>query len=311
MSDNRKKIFVAGGTGFLGKNIVERLGKDSIPYVSASLSQGLDFTDMKQVRVFFEKENPGIVINAAAAFSGGIQIAREHPGESFYNNTLISAYLIEASREFNVGLFVNIISNCSYPDVSDKKFKEEEWWDGPLHESVLAYGVVRKASWVNLWAYNKQYGLNSMSLILPNMYGPGDHMDEVRSHALGALVKKMVFAKRNGDKEVVIWGTGSPIREWLYIEDAVEAIMRSMSVEPIIDPINIGSGEGISIKDLAFLIKEIAGYEGELVFDTSRPDGAAYKVMDVERCKKIFNWIPSTQLKDGIEKTVEYFEKVL
>jgi len=310
MSDNVKKIFVAGGTGFLGKSVVRRLEKGSVPYVSSSLSQGVDFRDRKQLENFFTSEKPDIVINAAA-FVGGIQFGYDKPGEIFFNNTLMSAHLIECSRRAGVTLFINPISNCTYPDVSGKSFREDEWWDGPLHESVLSYGIARKASWVHAWAYHKQYGMNFINLIFPNMYGPGDYTDEVRCHALGALVGKMVIAKRNRDARVVVWGTGRPVREWLYVEDAVEVIMRSLSIEPIIEPINIGSGKGISIRDLAFLIKEIVGYDGELVFDESRPDGAAHKVMDVERCKKVFGWTPSTDLREGIKKTAVYFEEVL
>ena len=305
-----KKVFVAGGTGFLGKHLAARLKKDKITYVTASLSRGVDFRDIKQLDKFFKKEKPEVVINAAA-FIGGIQFGYQKPGEIFFNNTLMSTNLIESARRASVSLFINPIANCSYPDVSDKPFKEEEWWDGPLHESVLGYGLARKASWVNAWAYNKQYGMRFVNLIFPNMYGPGDHTDEVRCHALGALVKKFITAKRNKAKEVVVWGTGRPIREWLYVEDGVEAIMRALKIEPTIGPINIGSGRGISIKNLALLIKDVADYKGKLVFDDKYPDGAPYKIMGVDRCKNVFGWLPSTDLRYGVKKTVKYFDGVI
>jgi len=300
------KIFVAGGTGFLGRHLVARLRRDKVPFVSASLSQGLDLRDAKQVARFFIKEKPDVVINAAA-LTGGIQFGYQKPGEIFFNNILMSTNLIECARKAAVSLFVNPISNCSYPNMSGKPFREDQWWNGPIHESVLSYGLVRKASWVNAWAYNRQYGMNFINLILPNMYGPGDYTDEVKRHALSALVSKIITAKRSGAKEVIILGSGKPIREWLYVEDGVEAIVRSLGVEPTIEPINIGSGTGISIRELARLIKGAVGYKGKLVFNTEYPDGAAYKVLYVGRCKEIFHWLPSTDLKLGIKKTVKDF----
>jgi len=301
-----KKILVTGATGFLGKRIVKKLEEKGISYVAASLNLGNDFRDLEQTKNFFEKEKPEIVINCAA-FVGGIKFGLEHTGEIFFNNTLMSTNLIEASRLTGVERYVNPISNCSYPDVVSKDFKEDEWWDGPLHESVLAYGLVRKASCVNAWAYHRQYQMNFINLILPNMYGPGDHFEEVRSHALGALVRKIVEAREKNLPTVTIWGTGKPIREWLYVDDAVEVILKTLTIKPFIEPINIGVGKGISIADLAELIKKEVSYQGQLVFDTSKPDGAPYKIMGVELCQKIFNWLPTTDLKQGVKKTIDYY----
>lgn len=306
----KKKIFVAGGSGFLGKRIVARLAKEKIPYVSSSLSQGVDFRNFDQLEKFFKKEKPDIVIDAAA-FVGGIKFVGDHHGEVFFNNILMSSNLIECARRAGVSLFINILSNCTYPGDKGKLFREHEWWEGPLHETVLSYGMARKASWVQTWAYHKQYGMKFLNLIIPNMYGPGDHIDEVRAHALGALVKKFISAKRTGAKEAVVWGSGKPIREWLYVDDAVEAIMRSFSIEPTVEPINVGPGIGISIKNLALLIKKEVGYKGKLVFDTQKPDGDPYKVLGVARCREIFGWVPSTDLNQGIKKTIAYFEKAM
>ena len=174
----------------------------------------------------------------------------------------MSTNIMEASRLTNVKRFINPISNCSYPGHLTRDFKEEEWWDGPLHESVLVYGSVRKASWVQSWAYYKQYGFVTINLILPNMYGPGDHFDETRSHALGALIMKFVEAKRKNLPEVTVWGTGTPVREWLYVDDGVEILLKAIEIDPTIEPINVGVGEGISILELAKLIKEVVGYKG-------------------------------------------------
>jgi GDP-L-fucose synthase len=307
MKDYRK-IFVPGGNGFLGKRVAKKLGERNINYVSLSLRDGYDFRNFEQTKKLFEEERFEAVINCAA-FVGGIQFGYEKPGEIFYNNILMSTNLMEAARLGGVRKFINPISNCTYP-AHLVEFKEEEWWDGPLHESVLVYGFVRKASWVQSWAYYKQYGFITINLILPNMYGPSDYFDEVRSHALGALIMKFVEAKKKNLPSVTVWGTGNPIREWLYVDDGAEALVRALDIEPTIEPINIGVGKGISILELANLIKEIIGYEGEIVLDTSKPDGAPCKIMNVEKMMEIFKWAPETSLREGIKKTVEWYEMV-
>jgi GDP-L-fucose synthase len=301
-----KKIFVPGGNGFLGKRVVKKLKEKSIEYVFLSLRDGYDFRNFEQTKELFEKEKFDVVINCAA-FVGGIQFGYEKPGEIFYNNILLSTNLMEAARLTDVKRFINPISNCSYPARLTKDFKEEQWWDGPLHESVLVYGFVRKASWVQSWAYYKQYGFEAINLILPNMYGPGDHFDETRSHALGALIMKFAEAKRKNFPSVTVWGTGKPIREWLYVDDGAEVLIKSLEIEPTVEPINVGVGKGISILELAELIKEVVGYRGEIIFDKSKPDGAPYKTMNNTRLKKIFNWVPPTSLREGIEKTVDWY----
>lgn len=277
-------------------------------FVTTSLSRGVDFRNKEETERFFEKERPVFVMNCAALI-GGIQFVLEHEAEIFYNNVLMNTNLIEASRKYGIKRFINPIANCSYPGTVQGDFKEEEWWDGPLHPSVMAYGFVKKGTWVQANAYHNQYGMNFINFLVPNMYGPGDHFDEVRSHAMGALIMKIVKAKEENLPEVIVWGTGKPIREWLYIDDCVEAFMRALEIPSIVEPINVGQGVGISIAEMAKMIKEIVGYEGVLVFDTSKPDGAPYKVMSVERMKGIFNWLPSTPLEEGIKKTVDWYYK--
>jgi len=301
-----QKVFVPGGNGFLGKRVVAKLKQRGTNFVSLSLGDDIDFRDNMQTKSLFEREKFDAVINCAA-FVGGIQWGYEKPAEIFYNNILMSTNLMEASRLTGVKRFANPISNCSYPGHLTKDFKEEDWWDGPLHESVLVYGFVRKASWVQSWAYYKQYGFETINLILPNMYGPGDHFDESRSHALGALIMKFVEARRRNEPQVIVWGTGKPIREWLYVDDGADVLIKALEVEPTPEPINVGVGQGISILELAELIKNIVGYEGQIVLDKSRPDGAPYKTMDNTKLKKIFNWTPPTSLKEGIEETVKWY----
>ncbi len=307
MENKFKKIFVPGGDGFLGKNVIKKLKERNLNFLSLSLKDGYDFRNFEQIKKIFKKEKFDAVINCAA-FVGGIQFGYKHFGEIFFNNILMATYLMEAARITGVKRFINPISNCSYP-AHLTHFQEEEWWSGPLHESVLVYGAARKISWVQGWAYKKQYNFDSVHLILPNMYGPEDHFDEIRSHALGALVMKFVEAERKNLPEVIVWGTGKPIREWLFVEDGAEALVRALEIAPVIEPINVGRGEGISVLELAGLIKKIAGYQGKIVFDTTKQDGALCKIMVADKMKKIFNWIPQTNLEKGIKKTVAWYDK--
>ena len=311
MADIKTKIFLAGETGFLGKRLLRKLRTDGYNYVAASTRTGVDLRDFQQTDDFFRRESPEIVMNCAA-YVGGIKFNAEHEGEIFYNNTLMNLNLQECARRHNVKKFINPIANCSYPDVVDKDFKESEWWDGPLHPSVMVYGFAKKGTWVNAYAYHKQYGMNFVNFLIPNLYGPEDHWDEVRSHAMGALIMKISKAKEEGLPEVVVWGSGKPVREWLYVDDAAEAFIRVLDVDTGINPINIGQGTGISIRDMAEKIKRIVGYHGTLVFDTSRPDGAAYKIMNVEKMKEILKWTPPTSLESGMQETILwYYENVL
>ncbi len=303
-----QKIFVAGCTGFLGKRVVERLKKDGYRYVGTSKSLGVDFREKKQIEKYFQKEKPDIVINCAT-FIGGIKFGLDYMGQIFYNNVLINTYLIDCARKYHIKRFINPISNCSYPDTVGGDFKEDGWWDGPLNSTVLTYGFVKKGTWVQSYAYHHQYKMDFVNLLVPNMYGPADHFDEVRSHAMGALIKKIVHAKENNQSEVIVWGSGKPVREWLYVDDCVKIFIKSLSITSTLEPINIGQDVGISIKKLAFMIKRIVGYKGKLIFDATKPDGAPYKVMNVERMKKIFKWVPSTKLEDGVKKTVQWYYK--
>jgi GDP-L-fucose synthase len=298
-------ILVLGSNGFLGKRVCHKLKEKKIPYIGTSFSIGVDLREKDQTFKLFEKVKPTYVINCAS-YVGGIQFGYKHPGELFYNNTLMTANILEACRIYNIKRLINPISNCAYPG-NLSIFKESEFWNGPLHESVMVYGQVRKNSWVGSWAYAKQYNLDTINLILSNMYGPEDHFDEERSHALGALIKKIVYAKFNKHPEVIIWGTGSPVREWLHVDDGAEAMIKALDIQSYIDPINIGVQKGISIKELSLLIRSIVKYDGELVFDVSKPDGAPYKTVDGKLGNELLNWSPKTNLKTGITETIEWY----
>ncbi len=298
-------ILVTGATGFLGKRLCRQLDATNQKYIATSKSLGLDLQNSDDTMDFFDQHKPDFVLNCAA-YVGGIQFGYKHPAELFHNNLLITLNLLEAAKKYGVKRIVNPISNCAYPG-SASFFKEEEFWDGPLHESVMVYGFVRKASWVGSWAYAKQYGLDVFNLILSNMYGPEDHFEEERSHAMGALIMKFVRAKENNEPHVIVWGSGTPVREWLHVDDGSEAMIRGLSVASTSEPVNIGIGKGISILEMAQLIKELVGYTGDLILDTTKPDGAPYKTVDGSRGFKHFGWQPTRKFKQGVEETINWY----
>jgi GDP-L-fucose synthase len=300
-------ILVTGATGFLGKRVCRRLDSMDIAYHPTSLSLGLDLRNQQEVLKFFSEIKPSYIINCAAYF-GGIQFGYKYPAEIFTFNLQMTINLMEASRQFGVKRMVNPVSNCSYPGEASV-FREEEYWNGPLHESVMVFGFVRKASWVGAWAYAKQYDLDVLNLVLPNLYGPEDHFEEERSHALGALIMKVVEAKKKNLPEVIVWGSGKPVREWLHIDEAAEAMILGVNAARCLEIINIGVGCGVSIAEMAYLIKECVGYEGDLRFDTSRPDGAPSKIIDGSRGNELLNWGPKKDFKSGIQETIEWYRR--
>lgn len=299
-------ILVLGATGFLGKRVLKKLEESNLSHYASSLSLGCDLMDSHQTNSLFEMVKPEYVINCSA-FVGGIDFGYSYPADLFLRNTMMTVNILESSKNHGVRRLINPISNCAYPGEASL-FKESEFWDGPLHESVQVYGSVRKLSTIGSWAYAKQHNLDVINLILSNMYGPGDHFEEKRSHALGALIMKMVKAKLEENEEVIVWGTGSPVREWMFVDDGAESLVRAMDIPKSIDLINIGVGKGISIIDLANLIKLETRYEGKLVFDKTKPDGAPFKTVDGSNGKRIFNWSPEKDFKVGIKETVKWYE---
>lgn len=298
-------ILVTGYTGFLGKRVCRKLDVMGQAYTGISARTGPDLRDRQATLAFFDANRPKKVINCAA-FVGGIQFGYKHSAELFHNNMHMTLNLLEAAHKSRTERIVNPISNCAYPGAASL-FKEDELWDGPLHESVMVYGFARKASWVGAWAYAKQYGLDVVNLILSNMYGPEDHFEEERSHALGALIMKIVRAKQLGQPKVVVWGSGKPVREWLHVDDGAEAMIRGLNAPPTLEPLNIGVGKGISIIEMAVLIKELVGYEGKLVLDESRPDGAPYKTVDGSRGAKHLGWQPERDFRIGVADAIDWY----
>ncbi len=301
------KIAVTGATGFLGKRVVKKLRERGDQPVITSLSMGVDLRDQAQTIEFFQREKPDILLNCAS-FVGGIQFGYKYPVDLFENNLLMNVNILKAARESGVKRIVNPISNCVYP-AKATLFKEEEIWDGPMHESVLVYGFVRKAFWVGSWANHRQYGLDVINIVLSNMYGPEDHFEEERSHALGALIMKFVEAKRKNQPHVNVWGSGKPVREWMHVDDGAEAMIRSIEMPATEDFVNIGIGQGISVIEMCELIKEIVGYEGAIQLDPSKPDGAAYKTVDGTRGEQLLGWKPSIPFREGVAQAIRWYEQ--
>jgi GDP-L-fucose synthase len=300
-------ILVTGATGFLGKNVVKRLTTEKIPFVATSLSLGLDLRNRTLTDDYFQKQSPQSVIHCAA-FVGGIQFGLKNPVDVFENNMSMTLNVFSAAQKAGVKRVIHPISNCVYPATA-RFFKEDEVWDGELHDSVMAYGMSRKALYVASQTYGRQYGLDVLNLVLSNMYGPEDHFEEERSHALGALIQKFITAREKNLPEVVVWGSGSPVREWLFVEDAAQALVKGLQIPEQKKLINIGCGEGVSVRELALLISELTRYKGQLRFDLTKADGAPFKTVDGSRAREIFNWSPSTPLREGIQQTITWYEE--
>ena len=301
------KVVVTGGKGFLGSHVVARLERLGAVVTAISRRTGHDLRVLDHGLRCFTEHEPQIVINCASN-QGGISYQRMYPGQIYYDNLLMGANTMEAARLAGVRKYVNIIAGCAYPgEPRDGILREQEFEDGPLHPTVENYGATKRAAVMQAKCYRRQYGFEAVSLILINLYGPGEHFHPDRSHALAALLRKFYEAKRDKAPEVVLWGTGRAVREWLYVEDASEGIIRAAETHSDVEPLNIAVGEGRRIAELAAIIQEITGYKGKIVYDTTKPDGALHKVGDITKMKSVLDWEPPTPIQDGIRRTLEWF----
>lgn len=304
-----KKIIIAGGNGFLGSHIVDGLRKIKCRIDIPKTKDGIDFRKREDCISYLSLAKPDIVINCAA-IQGGIGYHSGKQADLFLENMLMGTFLMLASQHVGVEKFVNIVAGCTYPGYLEKdEMNEEDYWDGRFHESIFSYAAARKSSVVYGLALKKQYGFNSVHLILANMYGPGEHFNPQQSKALAGLIKKIYEAKKSKLPSVEIWGTGKPIRDWLYVKDGAEAILRATAFYDNVEPLNIATGVGISVAKLAETIKDIVGYEGKLVYNTDKPDGAMHKTFGIYKMEKIIGWVPSTPIEKGVKETVEWFGK--
>ena len=301
-----KRVLVTGGAGFLGVRVVERLRKNGARETFAPRSREYNLVKNEDVLRLYERTKPDIVIHLAARV-GGIGANRQNPGKFFYENLMMGAQLMEAGRLAGVSKFVAVGTICAYPKFTPVPFKEDDLWNGYPEETNAPYGLAKKMLLVQAQAYRQQYGFNAIYLLPVNLYGPGDNFDLETSHVIPALIRKCLEAIRESKDYIVLWGTGSPTREFLYVDDAAEAIVLATDRYESPAPVNIGSSTEISIKDLALLIARLTGFTGRIVFDSSYPDGQPRRVLDTSRAAQYFGFRASTSLQDGIRKTIDWF----
>ncbi|HOG21236.1 MAG TPA: GDP-L-fucose synthase [Flexilinea sp.] len=301
-----KRICVTGGAGFLGSFIQESLKKRGVTDIFIPLRKQYDLIEVSDIRRMLSDAKPDVIIHLAANV-GGIGANMEHPAEFFYDNLMMGVQLIHESWKAGVEKFVAIGTICAYPKYTPIPFKEDDLWNGYPEETNAPYGLAKKMLLVQSQAYRKQYGFNSIYLLPVNLYGPRDNFNPKSSHVIPALIHKCYEAKLNHIPEVVIWGDGSPTREFIYAGDAAEGIVMAAEKYDGPEPVNIGSGMEISIKDLAELIARLIGYEGKLVYDTSKPNGQPRRALDVSRAREYFGFTAKMSFEDGLKQTIDYY----
>jgi GDP-L-fucose synthase len=295
------KALVTGGGGFVGSRLVERLESDGHD-VFAARRRDFDLTTMDGAARLFDEVRPELVFHLAAEV-GGIGANRVNPGRYWYANLMMGAHVLEQSRLHEVGKLVSAGTVCSYPKFTPVPFREDELWNGFPEETNAPYGVAKKAVLVGAQAYREQYGLRTAYLLPANLYGPGDNFDLETSHVIPALIRKMVDSKR----EVVLWGNGSPSREFLYVDDCVEGLVLAAERYDGADPVNLGTGVETTIRELAETIADLTRFEGEIVWDTSMPNGQPRRSLDASRAEELFGFRARTALRDGLERTVAWY----
>ncbi|MTT30901.1 NAD-dependent epimerase/dehydratase family protein [Terrilactibacillus sp. BCM23-1] len=306
MDIKSKRIVVTGGAGFLGKHVVKRLKDEGCKFIFVPRSKDFNLTKEAEIIRMLHTFDPDIVIHLAAVV-GGIGANQKNPGKFFYENLIMGAQLMELSRVYGVEKFVAIGTICSYPKFTPVPFLEENLWEGYPEETNAPYGLAKKMMLVQSQAYRDQYGFNSIFLLPVNLYGPGDNFDLETSHVIPAMIRKFVEAKQNGESKVTLWGSGQATREFLYVEDAADSIVLATKYYNQSDPINIGSGHDTSIKKLAETIQVLTGFEGDVVWDTSKPDGQPKRRLDVQKAKEAFGFTAKTNLLVGLQKTLKWY----
>jgi GDP-L-fucose synthase len=303
-----KSIVVTGGAGFLGSEVVRRLEAAGCRKIVVPRSREFDLTREEPIRRLLEQAKPDLVLHLAAVV-GGIWANRAHPGEFFYKNLIMGVQLIEMARQYKVSKFVAIGTICSYPKFTPVPFNEEDLWNGYPEETNAPYGLAKKMMLVQSQSYRQEYGFNSIFLLPVNLYGPGDNFDLQTSHVIPALIRKCLEAKQRGDSEIEVWGTGEVSREFLFVTDAAEGILLAAEHYNQSEPVNLGVGREILIKDLVYLIAELTGFRGGIRFDPSKPDGQPRRCLNSSRAEREFGFKAKTSLEEGLKKTIDWYCK--
>jgi GDP-L-fucose synthase len=301
-----KRVTVTGGAGFLGSFLVEKLHALGTKEVYVPVIEEFDLVRPEDIQRMYDRSNPDIVIHLAA-LAGGIGANRARPAEFFYINLMMGVQLMHEAWQRDIEKFVALGTICAYPKFTPLPFKEENLWDGYPEETNAPYGLAKKMLLVQAQAYREQYGFNAIYLLPVNLYGPRDNFDLETSHVIPALIRKCLEAKKRGDRQIILWGDGSPTREFLYVEDAAEGILLAAEKYDGSEPANLGSGSEIRIKDLAELIARLTGFEGELVWDTSKPNGQPRRALDTSRAEKYFGFRAKMSFEEGLRRTIEWY----
>ncbi|MSR69372.1 MAG: GDP-L-fucose synthase [Phycisphaerales bacterium] len=300
------RIVVTGGAGFLGRVVVEKLRARGAREVLVPRRSTFDLTREADVAAMYDAMRPDVVFHLAAEV-GGIGANMANPGRYFFANMAMALHLIEAARQRNLGKFVQVGTICAYPKLTPVPFREADLWVGYPEETNAPYGIAKKAAMVMLDGYHRQYGLKSAYVLPVNLYGPGDNFETNTSHVIPALVRKCVEAVACGASHIECWGTGSASREFLYVDDAAEGVIRAAEVFDAPEPINLGTGREISIRDLVALIATLCGFTGEIRWDASKPDGQPRRCLDVSRAELLLDWRAQVLFEDGLRTTIEWY----
>lgn len=302
-----KRILVTGGMGFLGRYVVKKLEEMGCREVFVPRSKDYNLTELEAVQRLYRDSKPDVVIHLAAVV-GGIGANSGNPGKFFYDNLIMGVHMMEQGRLRKLDKFVTIGTVCAYPKFTPVPFKEEDLWNGYPEETNAPYGLAKRILLVQSQSYRQQYGFNSIYLLPVNLYGPGDNFDPLSSHVIPALIKKCVDAIERGEDKIVAWGTGEASREFLYVEDAAEGIILATNKYNEPEPLNIGTGFEIKIKDLVVLIANLIGFRGTIEWDTTKPDGQPRRCLDVSKAEDKIGFKAKTDFKEGLQKTIDWYK---